>query len=315
MELQTVVGIEKPDFQIGYTTSILMLGSCFVENMGARLEYFKFQADINPCGIVYNPLSVADTLEILLSGKRFEEKDLILRDGKWMSFSHHGRFSAVSREQCLQNINARLAGAVRQLAKLDVLIITWGTAWVYRHRQLGRVVANCHKFPATDFERFRLSPEDIEQVYTDLLSRLHSRYPDMRVLFTVSPIRHWKDGAHANQLSKAVLLLAIDKLKQRLDYVSYFPSYEIVMDELRDYRFYTEDMLHISPQGIEYIWEKFQSLYMTSATEAWMKRIDKINKTLLHRPTDPDSSVYQELMKKTAQERERIERELSISFS
>lgn len=157
--------------------------------------------------------------------------------------------------------------------------------------------------------------EDIEQVYTDLLSRLHSRYPDMRVLFTVSPIRHWKDGAHANQLSKAVLLLAIDKLKQRLDYVSYFPSYEIVMDELRDYRFYTEDMLHISPQGIEYIWEKFQSLYMTSATEAWMKRIDKINKTLLHRPTDPDSSVYQELMKKTAQERERIERELSISFS
>ena len=142
-------------------------------------------------------------------------------------------------------------------------MITWGTAWVYRHRQLGRVVANCHKFPATDFERFRLSPEDIEQVYTDLLSRLHSRYPDMRVLFTVSPIRHWKDGAHANQLSKAV----------------------------------------------------FQSLYMTSATEAWMKRIDKINKTLLHRPTDPDSSVYQELMKKTAQERERIERELSISFS
>lgn len=180
---------------------------------------------------------------------------------------------------------------------------------------LGRVVANCHKFPATDFERFRLSPEDIEQVYTDLLSRLHSRYPDMRVLFTVSPIRHWKDGAHANQLSKAVLLLAIDKLKQRLDYVSYFPSYEIVMDELRDYRFYTEDMLHISPQGIEYIWEKFQSLYMTSATEAWMKRIDKINKTLLHRPADPDSSAYQELMKKTAQERERIERELGISFS
>ena len=120
---------------------------------------------------------------------------------------------------------------------------------------------------------------------------------------------------HANQLSKAVLLLAIDKLKQRLDYVSYFPSYEIVMDELRDYRFYTEDMLHISPQGIEYIWEKFQSLYMTSATEAWMKRIDKINKTLLHRPADPDSSAYQELMKKTAQERERIERELGISFS
>ena len=271
MELQTVVKLDKPSFRIDYSTRLMMLGSCFVENVGAKLEYFRFKTDINPCGIVYNPLSVADTLELLLAGKRFSQADLLRNGELWVSLS--------------------------------------------RHRQLGRVVANCHKFPATDFERFRLSPEDIEQVYTDLLSRLHSRYPDMRVLFTVSPIRHWKDGAHANQLSKAVLLLAIDKLKQRLDYVSYFPSYEIVMDELRDYRFYTEDMLHISPQGIEYIWEKFQSLYMTSATEAWMKRIDKINKTLLHRPTDPDSSVYQELMKKTAQERERLERELSISFS
>ena len=315
MELQTVVKLDKPSFRIDYSTRLMMLGSCFVEKVGAKLEYFRFKTDINPCGIVYNPLSVADTLELLLAGKRFSQADLLRNGELWVSLSHHGRFSAREAGDCLQRINSRLEKSVAHLKTTNVLVITWGTAWVYRHRQLGRVVANCHKFPATDFERFRLSPEDIEQVYTDLLSRLHSRYPDMRVLFTVSPIRHWKDGAHANQLSKAVLLLAIDKLKQRLDYVSYFPSYEIVMDELRDYRFYTEDMLHISPQGIEYIWEKFQSLYMTSATEAWMKRIDKINKTLLHRPADPDSSAYQELMKKTAQERERIERELGISFS
>ena len=289
MELQTVVKLDKPSFRIDYSTRLMMLGSCFVENVGAKLEYFRFKTDINPCGIVYNPLSVADTLELLLAGKRFSQADLLRNGELWVSLSHHGRFSAREAGDCLQRINSRLEKSVAHLKTTNVLVITWGTAWVYRHRQLGRVVANCHKFPATDFERFRLSPEDIEQVYTDLLSRLHSRYPDMRVLFTVSPIRHWKDGAHANQLSKAVLLLAIDKLKQRLDYVS--------------------------PQGIEYIWEKFQSLYMTSATEAWMKRIDKINKTLLHRPTDPDSSVYQELMKKTAQERERLERELSISFS
>lgn len=302
MELQTVVGIEKPDFQIGYTASILMLGSCFVENMGARLEYFKFQADINPCGIVYNPLSVADTLEILLSGKRFEEKDLILRDGKWMSFSHHGRFSAVSREQCLQNINARLAGAVRQLAKLDVLIITWGTAWVYRYRQTGQVVANCHKFPAAEFEHSRLEVEDIVSVYTGLLKRLWTKRPQLKIIFTVSPVRHWKDGAQGNQLSKAVLLLAIDRLVKLSPQVSYFPSYEIVMDELRDYRFYASDMLHVSEQGVDYIWEKFRDNYIAKETLDQMKRIDKLNKILLHRPHDPESEASRELYTRTRQE-------------
>ena len=302
MELQTVVGIEKPDFQIGYTTSILMLGSCFVENMGARLEYFKFQADINPCGIVYNPLSVADTLEILLSGKRFEEKDLILRDGKWMSFSHHGRFSAVSREQCLQNINARLAGAVRQLTKLDVLIITWGTAWVYRYRQTGQVVANCHKFPAAEFEHSRLEVEDIVSVYTGLLKRLWTKGPQLKIIFTVSPVRHWKDGAQGNQLSKAVLLLAIDRLVKLSPQVSYFPSYEIVMDELRDYRFYASDMLHVSEQGVDYIWEKFRDNYIAKETLDRMKRIDKLNKILLHRPHDPESEASRELYTRTRQE-------------
>ncbi|MEI3156022.1 MAG: GSCFA domain-containing protein [Odoribacter sp.] len=302
MELQTVVGIEKPDFQIGYTTSILMLGSCFVENMGARLEYFKFQADINPCGIVYNPLSVADTLEILLSGKRFEEKDLILRDGKWMSFSHHGRFSAVSREQCLQNINARLAGAVRQLTKLDVLIITWGTAWVYRYRQTGQVVANCHKFPAAEFEHSRLEVEDIVSVYTGLLKRLWTKRPQLKIIFTVSPVRHWKDGAQGNQLSKAVLLLAIDRLVKLSPQVSYFPSYEIVMDELRDYRFYASDMLHVSEQGVDYIWEKFRDNSIAKETLDRMKRIDKLNKILLHRPHDPESEASRELYTRTRQE-------------
>ena len=302
MELQTVVGIEKPDFQIGYTTSILMLGSCFVENMGARLEYFKFQADINPCGIVYNPLSVADTLEILLSGKRFEEKDLILRDGKWMSFSHHGRFSAVSREQCLQNINARLAGAVRQLTKLDVLIITWGTAWVYRYRQTGQVVANCHKFPAAEFEHSRLEVEDIVSVYTGLLKRLWTKRPQLKIIFTVSPVRHWKDGAQGNQLSKAVLLLAIDRLVKLSPQVSYFPSYEIVMDELRDYRFYASDMLHVSEQGVDYIWEKSRDNYIAKETLDRMKRIDKLNKILLHRPHDPESEASRELYTRTRQE-------------
>lgn len=314
MELQTVVRLDKPSFQIDYSTRLMMLGSCFVENVGAKLEYFRFKTDINPCGIVYNPLSVAGTLELLLSGRRFTQADLLQNGEQWVSLSHHGRFSARDAGECLQRINSRLEESAAHLERADVLVITWGTAWVYRHRQSGQVVANCHKFPAADFERFRLSLEDIEQAYTGLLSRLHSRYPGIKVLFTVSPIRHWKDGAHANQLSKAVLLLAADSLVQGLDYVSYFPSYEIVMDELRDYRFYAEDMLHVSPQGIEYIWEKFHTLYMTPETRAWMKRVDKINRMSLHRPSEPDSPAYRELVEKTAQERERLERELRIVF-
>lgn len=302
MELQTIIKPEKPDFQVSYTTRMMMLGSCFVENIGARLEYFRFKTDINPCGIVYNPLSVANTLNILMEDKRFSQDDLWEQEGRWGSFSHHSSFCAPDAAGCLQKINTRLEEATGNLKQADVLVITWGTSWVYRHCATNRVVANCHKFPAADFERYRLTVEDIENVYVDLLGRLRNIRPELRVLFTVSPIRHWKDGAHGNQLSKAVLLLAIDRLVNRFDYVSYFPSYEIVMDELRDYRFYAEDMLHISPQGVEYIWEKFRDVYMSGDTVSLMKRVDKLNRILLHRPFDPENEVNRRLRRQAEEE-------------
>ena len=302
MDLQTVVKIDKPSFRVEYSTRMMLLGSCFVENIGAKLAYFGFQTDINPCGIVYNPLSVASTLDILLSGRRFGESDLLQNNGKWVSLSHHGDFSATHSGQCLQRINSRLETAGAHLKKTDVLVITWGTAWVYRFRKTGQVVFNCHRFPASDFERFRLEVEEIVRVYADLLDRLREVNPDMRVVFTVSPVRHWKDGAHGNQLSKAVLLLAADRLQGEYGQVSYFPSYEIVMDELRDYRFYGEDMLHLSPQGVEYVWEKFRDNYMTSETQSRMKQVEKLNKILQHRPFDADSDATRELYARTQEE-------------
>ena len=238
MELQTIVQIGKPDFRLDYASRILMAGSCFVENIGEKLKYFRFKVDVNPCGVVYNPLSVAGTLELLLERRRFVETDLWHRDGLWGSFLHHGSFSSPTAEECLQKINGRVVDSSRRLAATDLLILTWGTAWVYRHRETGIVVSNCHKFPASDFERQRLEVEEIVERYAVLFSRLWALRPGLKVLVTVSPIRHWKDGAHGNQLSKAVLLLAADRLAARFDNVSYFPSYEIVMDELRDYRFY-----------------------------------------------------------------------------
>lgn len=302
MDLQTIIKLEKPEFKIGYDTRMMMLGSCFVENIGEKLDYFKFDVDINPCGIVYNPVSVANTLQILMEGKRFTTNDLLQNGDRWVSFSHHGSFSDRDPLRCLQKMNERLELSSAHFAQTDVLVITWGTAWVYRYRQSGQLVSNCHKFPSASFDRFRLGIADIVNLYSDLLPRLKEANPRLKVLFTVSPIRHWKDGAHGNQLSKAVLLLAIDELMQHFDFVSYFPSYEIVMDELRDYRFYAEDMLHISPQGVNYIWEKFKGQYFTTETLDFMKRIDKLNKILLHRPSDPDSEATLQLRQQASEE-------------
>lgn len=307
MEWQTKVEIPKADFQIGYASRILMLGSCFTENIGEKLTCFKFDADINPGGIVYNPMSVARGLEMVLEGKPFTEDELMQHNGKWLSLLHHGCFSSSDRDTCLCRINERLTRAAERLKNTDLLVITFGTAWVFRFKHDGRIVSNCHKIPASEFVRFRLEPEEIVTEYTSLIHRLREINPSLRVIFTVSPIRHWKDGAHGNQLSKSVLLLAIDRLVHCLEKVYYFPAYELVMDELRDYRFYAEDLLHVSPVTVEYIWERFRDSYIGKDTLQLMARIDKVNKTLSHRPSDAGSEKWLKLREKTTSELKEIE--------
>lgn len=314
MELQTKIDIVRPNFEINYRSSILMIGSCFTENIGEKLAYFKFNIDLNPCGIVYNPFSVANVLQLLLAHKRLTESDLLPNNGKWVSLLHHGRFSALQAADCLKNINERLELSAARLKTTNVLIITWGTSWVYRYKENGMIVSNCHKFPAAAFDRFRLTVAEIVEKYTELIARLKTLTPDLQILFTVSPVRHWKDGAHGNQLSKSVLLLAIDELVRKFDCVSYFPAYEIVMDELRDYRFYAEDMLHPSTRTIDYIWEKFGENYLSKETETLRKRIDKINKTLLHRSSDPDSPAALELQERLKKEIKEIEQEYGFTY-
>ncbi|MEG1737803.1 MAG: GSCFA domain-containing protein [Odoribacter sp.] len=314
MELQTKIDIVRPNFEINYRSSILMIGSCFTENIGEKLAYFKFNIDLNPCGIVYNPFSVANVLQLLLAHKRLTGSDLLPNNGKWVSLLHHGRFSALQAADCLKNINERLELSAARLKTTNVLIITWGTSWVYRYKENGMIVSNCHKFPAAAFDRFRLTVAEIVEKYTELIARLKTLTPDLQILFTVSPVRHWKDGAHGNQLSKSVLLLAIDELVRKFDCVSYFPAYEIVMDELRDYRFYAEDMLHPSTRTIDYIWEKFGENYLSKETETLRKRIDKINKTLLHRSSDPDSPAALELQERLKKEIKEIEQEYGFTY-
>lgn len=302
MELQTLIPLETPPFRIDYDTRLMMLGSCFVESMGQQLAYYRYRTDINPCGIVYNPLSVAMTLKLLREDKRLEAGDLLRCGDKWVSLAHHGCFSHSDAKVCLQRINARLEQSAAFLREADVLVITWGTAWVYRHLPDRKVVANCHKFPASHFERIRLEVSEIVDEYLPLLQSLRELNPRLKYIFTVSPVRHWKDGAHGNQLSKAVLLLAVNELVRLVPEAVYFPSYEIVMDELRDYRFYAEDMLHISPQAVEYIWEKFAGLYITPQTREVMKRVDKLNRQLLHRPFNPTDETVIRLKRQAEQE-------------
>ena len=316
MNLQTKITVAAPDFLIDYNSRLMMLGSCFAENMGSKFSYYKFDVDVNPCGIIYNQLYVANVLRLIVEGKQFEKSDLRQVGGKWVSLYHHGAFSSTDPDECLRRINDRLTKATGELRTLDLLVITWGTAWVYRYTRENIVVSNCHKIPSQEFERSRLSVEDIVKEYLVLIGRLREINPGLRILFTVSPIRHWKDGAHGNQLSKATLLLAIDRLREELQHVYYFPAYEIVLDELRDYRFYADDMLHMSGFTVDYIWERFLYSFISPEVLGLMNQIGRVNKGVAHRPFDPQSEEYHRLVKKMLAEIAMISRSYPmIDFS
>ena len=229
---------------------LLLMGSCFATNIGALLADARFRPDVNPFGVLYNPLSVSTALRELVTGRLYKEEDLFFFRECWHSPMHHGDFSSPFAEEVLQRINIRLQTAHERIHHLNCLMLTFGTAWVYEQKSTGHVVANCHKQPESVFTRRRLSVQEIVSDYTSLFSGLIARNPKLKVILTVSPIRHVRDGMHANQLSKATLLLAIDQLQTSFSgHVFYFPAYELLLDELRDYRFYADDMVHPSQIG------------------------------------------------------------------
>jgi len=288
---------EFPD-QMDYSKSMMLFGSCFSENIGQKLLDLKFNVDMNPFGILYNPESIANSLRILLKKRIFTENDLFQDRGLWTSFYHHSRFSNVDLEVALEKINSRISSSHEFLKKADFLVITFGTAWVYELRKNGQIVSNCHKIPAAEFNRFRPEISHINNVYSELLKQIRVFNPKLKVIFTVSPIRHWKDGAVENQLSKATLLLAIDQLIKGFGNqdCSYFPSYELMMDELRDYRFYADDMLHISPVAIDYIFERFSKVLITKDSADIAKKVMKVLKAFRHRPVNPNTADFKEFV-------------------
>lgn len=296
MDFRTKVELPLGQVSIGHADRIMLWGSCFAENIGKRLTDNKFSCDVNPFGVLYNPLSIAEALYELQEGKLYTAGQLMEHQGTWFSLMHHSAFSSRSQEDCLSRINKRLQEGSVRLQEMDWLLFTWGTSRVYIWKEDGRIVGNCHKLPDRCFTRRLLSVEEIVSTYLKLLEALHRQNPRLKVLFTVSPIRHAKDGMHGNQLNKAVLLLAVEELCTRLPYCHYFPSYEILMDELRDYRFYADDMLHPSPVAVDYIWECFCETYFSAATRKIMQDWEKIRKGLEHRPFDSQADAYQRFL-------------------
>ncbi len=272
----------------------MVMGSCFAEHIGKRLADMKWRAELNPFGVLYNPLSISEALMQLMKFRQYGDEELTcFPDGGWSTWLHHSRYSHSVKEMALATINASLEAGSRALAEADMLVITWGTAWVYQLRNTGEVVGNCHKVPEREFVRYRLSVEEIVAEYTQQLGRLWALNPKVRVLFTVSPVRHLKDTLHGNQLSKATLLLAVDELCRRYpDRLHYFPAYEIVMDELRDYRFYAEDMAHPSAQAVEYVWERFVEHVTDRDAQAFIAEWTKMVRAMAHRPFRPEAEEY-----------------------
>jgi len=292
----TKVKIPESPAKITYENSILTLGSCFAESIGTKLKDAYFTADINPFGVLYNPVSVKNSLYFLLTNKEFTKEDLFYDNTLWHSFMHSSLFSDVSAEKCLQKINSQLAKSRIFLQKTNFLFITFGTAWVYKHVETEDVVSNCHKLVSKNFVRYRLSVEDIVNDYKELISYINLQIPDLQIIFTVSPIRHWKDGAHENNISKSTLLLAIDSLQSQFENISYFPAYEIQLDELRDYRYYAADMLHPSEIAINYIWERFSDCFFSAETTKIKDELKQLKSDILHKPLHPESENYKRFL-------------------
>ncbi len=297
------VGLPK----LTHYDNLLLMGSCFTVHIGMKLRNAKFHALVNPYGVLYNPLSISTALREALAGKVYTKDDLYEHNHLWHSPMHHGDFSASKPEEACRRINISMNELREALSQLNYLLLTGGTAWVYEDKDTGHVVGNCHKLPERYFNRRLLSVKEIVDDYTQLLMSLWSLNPELKVIFTVSPIRHLRDGLHNNQLSKATLLLAFSCLEEMFPQsIFYFPAYEIILDELRDYRFYASDMTHPSEVAIDYVWERFCMTCLSEESLQIMNESGQIYKSLEHKPFHPESESYKTFLEQTLLKIERL---------
>lgn len=283
MELRTTIKIEPSSKKISYNDPVMFIGSCFSSSIGSQLELGRMPVMINPAGTVYNPISVFNTINTIIEEKEFAPDDLHCHDGNFLSFYHDTDFSSEDPKKVIKAINEKSRKGMSFLRDSKFLFITLGTARVYRWKKTGMIVSNCHKIPNDQFVSELLSVCEIVAVWKKLLDMLHTFFPQLKVVFTISPVRHWKDGAHGNQISKSVLFLAVEELLLHSSAPQYFPAYELLMDDLRDYRYYDDDMLHPSKTAVNYIWDAFSFCYMENRTIDIYREAVKISKARNHR--------------------------------
>lgn len=299
---RTTVPQQKAPFKIGYTNRMMLLGSCFTEAIGSRLIRGKFNCFINPFGIVYNPISIARTLERLIAGNApFLQKESFEFNGLWHSWEHHGSFSHPDQSQALANINEAYYKGVDFLKSADRLLLTLGNAHVFERIPEGIIVANNHKVPSSNFRQRRLSVSETTDALAAIFQKLLVEKPNLGIVLTVSPVRHLRLGFEENQRSKSVLLLACDELAQQFPQVIYCPAYELLIDDLRDYRFYNDDMLHPTNIAANYIFNYFQNMFFDGETVKILTEVLKVVELLEHKPLHPESQVHYDFLIKRSE--------------
>tara|TARA_R110000868_G_scaffold129510_1_gene338463 strand:- start:1930 stop:2874 length:945 start_codon:yes stop_codon:yes gene_type:complete len=295
MKLQTKIPLVKQSKnQIDYNSNVLLFGSCFSENIGKKLDHFKFQNLQNPFGILFHPKAIETLISNAIKNKAYSEEDVFLNNGQWHCFDAHSKLSNTSKEDLIFYLNSEIKLTSEAIQNSTHIIITLGTAWVYRDIKTDSIVANCHKVPQKQFSKELLSVQEITNSLKNILSLIKSINNDASVVFTVSPIRHTKDGFVENTQSKAHLITAIHQVINNKSF--YFPSFEIMMDELRDYRFYNEDMIHPNQVAINYIWDKFKTVWVSDESLKTMKDVDVVQKGLQHKSFNPKSQVHQQFL-------------------
>lgn len=305
---RTVIKSENYPFKIDYSSKTMFIGSCFSDNIGEKLDKNKFNCDINPFGVLYNPVSIKRSIDLLTHEIFFSGENLFFHNDLWNSFYHHSKFSDVDKERALEKINGRIKHSADFLSDADFLFITLGTAWVFESVETGEIVSNCHKLPAEKFKRRLLNSDEITIEYFQLINNLQNYNPDIKIIFTISPIRHLKDGFVQNQISKSILHVTVNQIQEHYANCYYFPAYEIMMDDLRDYRFYASDMLHPSEIAIEYLFDFFSNSFFDENTKTLKDKISKLLKAFEHRPFNENTGKFKEFATKTLVEIENIQK-------
>lgn len=300
MKLQTNIPLVSAQNQIDYQSKVLILGSCFAENIGKMLNYYQFQSVQNPFGILFHPIAIEKLLLRSIQKETYTEKDIFYLNERWHCFDAHSDLSDTSKENLLEKLNLALEKTLQQVTKATHIFITLGTSWAYRNLNADSFVANCHKVPQKEFSKELFSVAQNVKSLESTIQSIQSVNKTAPIIFTVSPVRHLKDGFIENQRSKSHLIAAIHQVIETLNLaspISYFESYELMMDELRDYRFYETDMVHPSQLAIDYIWEKFKEVWISPRVSSLQEKVDAIQKGLRHRPFNPSSEKHQRFLK------------------